>query len=149
MGLLSSNDFVLRKIIPALKNYRGMGYSWNSQHEMILYAIKHGGDSSRQLNNKSMKDYFVFGWKHPSAKERAHESEKPTEIYRDIILNSSNPIDIVIEPFAGSFQSALANTKFTLGRKVIGIEIDPERAKNTANFFNRETNKELNVIRLE
>ena len=146
MGLLSTNDFVLRKIIPCFKNYRGMGYSWNSQHEMIVYCIKHGERDARQLNSKDMKDYFLGGWKHPTSKEKIHTSEKPTEVYRDIILNSSQPLEIILEPFAGSFQCAFANTKFTLGRRIIGIEIDPERAKITANYFKKETKRELNVI---
>jgi site-specific DNA-methyltransferase (adenine-specific) len=145
-GLLTRNNFHLRKIIPVLKNYRGMGYSWNARHEMLLYAIKKG--SARQLNDLSLRDYFDVKWKHPHAKDRVHTSEKPLQAYKLLFENSSLPNDIVLEPFAGSFQSAVCNVKYKLNRIVIGIEIDMENAQNAAKNFEKICKKKLKVMDL-
>lgn len=147
-GLLAKNNFKLRKIIPVLKNFPGMGYSWRSQHETILYAIKTGGGTLRNLNMKNYKDYFDVEWKHPQNLDKIHTSEKPIKAYKMILENSSNPDEIVIEPFAGSFQSAIANTKYKLKRKIVGIEIDEENAMNTYNYYKKLFNKKLEILRL-
>lgn len=144
-GIIWQNNFKIRKIIPVLKNYRGMGYSYNAQHEMLIYAIKGKG---RQLNSRDYPDYFNVKWKHPQSLDRVHTSEKPLEAYRIMIENSSNKGEIVLEPFAGSFQSAICNIKYKLGRKVIGIEIDEEYAQKTAENFEKITRRKLGIIRL-
>ncbi len=146
-GILIKYDFILRKIIPVLKKSPGMGYSWRSQHEMLLYAINSGREK-RNLNNKALKDFFDVEWIHPLSKNRVHTSEKPLEAYRLIIENSSKPNDIVLEPFAGSFQSAIANVKYNLKRKIIGIEIDEENAMNAYNNFKKICDKPLEIMRL-
>lgn len=53
-----------------------------------------------------------------------HPTQKPEKLLERIILTSSNPGDLVLDPFAGSFTTcavALAH-----GRKTIGIELNPE-----------------------
>ncbi len=147
-GLINKYNFTLRKIIPVLKNYPGMGYSWRSQHEMLLYAIKQTGGQARGLNKKEYKDFMDVTWKHPQSKDKIHTSEKPLEAYKMIIENSSQPNDIVLEPFAGSFQSAIANVKYKLGRKVIGIEIDEDNAIKTYAYFKKICKKPLELMRL-
>lgn len=144
-GILPKNNFKVRKVIPVKKNYRGMGYSYNAQHENILYAIK---GNARQLNNLSFPDIFDVKWKHPQSLDKIHTSEKPIQAYKIMIDNSSNKGEIILEPFAGSFQSALCNIKYRMGRKVIGIEIDEENAKKTAENYERVTRKKLTVQRL-
>lgn len=146
-GLLSKYDFKLRKIIPVIKNFPGMGYSWRSQHEMILYAIKALGQS-RNLNEKSYSDYFNVKWKHHQSLDKIHTSEKPLEAYRMMIENSSQPNDVILEPFAGSFQSAIANEKFKMKRKVVGIEIDEENAMNTYNYYKKLFKKSIEILRI-
>ena len=141
-GVLTQNKFKIRKAIPVLKNYRGMGYSYNARHEILLYAIKGGG---RQLNNNDYPDYFDVKWKHPHRKDKIHTSEKPLEAYKIMMENSSNEGEVVLEPFAGSFQSAIANVKYKMKRKVIGIEIDEDNALKTAEYFKKVTKKKLIV----
>lgn len=62
--------------------------------------------------NKSDKDKF----KHPTI--------KPLEIIKNLIINSSKKGDIVFDCFSGSGTTCVAAKE--LGRKFIGIEIDPE-----------------------
>lgn len=144
-GIMWQNNFRIRKIIPVIKNYRGMGYSYNARHEMLIYAMKGKG---RQLNSNDKPDYFDVKWKHPQSLDKVHTSEKPLEAYRIMIENSSNKGEIILEPFAGSFQSAICNVKYRLGRKVIGIEIDEESALKTAENFKKVTKKNLKIVRL-
>lgn len=146
-GVLPKSGFKLRKVIPVKKNYRGMGYSYNSQHENILYAVK-GNANARQLNNLSYPDFFDVKWKHPQSLDKIHTSEKPIQAYKIMIENSTNKGEIILEPFAGSFQSAICNVKYKMGRRIIGIEIDEETALKTADYFEKVTKKKLFLKRL-
>lgn len=144
-GIVTKNGFKIRKVIPVLKNYRGMGYSYNARHEMLVYAIKRNG---RQLNDNTYPDFFDVKWKNPQSLDKIHTSEKPLEAYKIMIENSSNKGEILLEPFAGSFQSAICNVKYRMGRKVIGIEIDEDNAMKTAEYFEKVTNKKLIIKRM-
>lgn len=56
-----------------------------------------------------------------------HPTQKPTKLLERIILASSNPGDIVLDPFSGTFTtSAVAQS---LGRDSVGIEIEEEYMK--------------------
>lgn len=52
-----------------------------------------------------------------------HPTQKPEKLLAKIILASSNPGDLVFDPFLGSGTSIVVANK--LNRKYIGIEIDP------------------------
>ncbi|MDR3590003.1 MAG: adenine-specific DNA-methyltransferase [Negativicutes bacterium] len=56
-----------------------------------------------------------------------HPTQKPEKLLERIVLTSSNPGDLVLDPFAGSFTTcavALAH-----GRKAIGLELNPDYYK--------------------
>ncbi len=57
-----------------------------------------------------------------------HPTQKPEALLKRIILASSNPGDIVLDPFAGSFTTGAVAV--SSGRKFIGIEINSEYIKN-------------------
>ena len=50
----------------------------------------------------------------------AHPTQKPEKLLAKLILASSNPGDVVLDPFAGSGSTAVTAKK--LGRHYIGIE---------------------------
>lgn len=54
-----------------------------------------------------------------------HPTQKPVEILRPLIEYSCPPGGTVLDPFGGSFSTAVA--ALSLGRKFLGIEVDPER----------------------
>ena len=56
-----------------------------------------------------------------------HPTQKPEALLERIIKVSSNPGDIVLDPFAGSFTTCAVARR--LGRKSIGIEINEEYIK--------------------
>ncbi len=56
-----------------------------------------------------------------------HPTQKPMQLLERIIKASSNPGDIVLDPFSGSFTTS--HVAQTLGRKSIGIELQEEYIK--------------------
>lgn len=156
-GLLIKNGFVFRKAIPCIKNFNGMGYSFRSAHERIIladnepeseeiiFSYKRKG-TMRKLNDLTLPDYFMDEWKSPRSKSKSHISEKPSKIYRKLIQSSSLEDEIVLEPFAGSFQAGIVNTKYEMKRRVIGIEMDKTILDDCRKNFREETGMELDVI---
>ena len=53
-----------------------------------------------------------------------HPTQKPEKLLERIILASSNPDDIVLDPFSGSFTTSA--TAIKLGRRAVGIDENPE-----------------------
>lgn len=62
-----------------------------------------------------------------STGERFHKQQAPIALLLRIILSSTNPGDIVLDPFAGTGTTLVVAEQ--LGRKSIGIELDPENVK--------------------
>lgn len=56
--------------------------------------------------------------------ESSHPTEKPVELMRYWIGNSSQPNDLVLDPFMGSGTTGVAALQ--TGRRFVGIEKDPE-----------------------
>jgi len=56
-----------------------------------------------------------------------HPTQKPTALLDRIIRASSNPGDLVLDPFSGTFTTSY--TAQSLGRRSIGIEIEEEYVK--------------------
>ncbi|MGE5558641.1 MAG: DNA-methyltransferase [Bacillota bacterium] len=65
-------------------------------------------------------DISIPFWSMPENTD--HPTQKPEKLLAKIILASSNPGDVVLDPFAGSGTAAVAAKK--LGRRFVGIEID-------------------------
>lgn len=65
-------------------------------------------------------DLTVPFWSMPENTD--HPTQKPEKLLAKIILASSNPGDVVLDPFLGSGTTSVAAKK--LGRQYVGIEID-------------------------
>ncbi len=57
------------------------------------------------------------------AENTAHPTQKPEKLIAKLILASSNPNDLILDPFAGSGTTAVVAKK--LGRNYIGIDKNP------------------------
>ena len=104
--------------------------------EVMLWASKSGKGSRhrytfnyeemrRENGGKQMKT--VWRMKAPSAREKRfgkHPTQKPLELIERCLRASTNEGDIVLDPFAGSGSTGVAAV--ALGRRFIGIEVDPE-----------------------
>ena len=62
------------------------------------------------------------------AEYQNHPTQKPEELLKRIILVSSNKGEVVLDPFSGSFTTC--KVALDLGRKCIGIELNPEYFEN-------------------
>jgi len=56
--------------------------------------------------------------------DRCHPTQKPMKLMRELLGDFSNPDSIILDPFAGSGTTLVAAKQ--LGRKFIGIEIEPK-----------------------
>ena len=56
--------------------------------------------------------------------DRFHPTQKPTQIITKLINYYTQPNDLILDPFMGSFTTAVACHK--TGRRYIGAELDPE-----------------------
>ncbi len=63
--------------------------------------------------------------------ERLHKQQSPVQLLLRIILSSSNPGDLVLDPFAGTGTTTVVSEQ--LGRNSIGIELDPANAEAIGN----------------
>lgn len=94
------------------KQKLGMGYHWRNKTERVAFFEK----GQRRLNNLALPDLLSY----PRI-EGGYPTEKPKELYRDIIENSTQPGEIVADPFFGSGNGLLAANE--LGRHAVGTDI--------------------------
>jgi adenine-specific DNA-methyltransferase len=78
----------------------------------------------------------VTSGKQRSSKERtAHPAQFPLQVIERIIKASSNPDDVILDPFMGSGTTAVAALRN--GRKVVGFEINADYCEITAKRVKR------------
>lgn len=92
----------------------GMGYHYRAQYEVILFFEK----GKRKLNDLSISDIL-------SGKRvrDGYPTEKPVHLLETLVLQSSEPGEVVIDPFAGSGSTGVAALKH--GRHFLGADIKP------------------------
>lgn len=130
LGFWILNDVIWIKTNP-MPNFRGVRFS--NAHETLIWAQKEQGN--RYVFNhhelKSLNDDLQMrsDWTIPltSNKERikingakAHSTQKPSALLYRILMSSTNPGDVVLDPFFGSGTTG-AVAKM-LHRNFIGIE---------------------------
>ncbi len=98
------------------KDKIGMGYHYRAKYEMVLLLEK--GKSKRQLHHRGVPDVLCC----PSLKgKRFYPTEKPVELLELFVLQSSDPGEMVIDPFAGSGSTGVA--ALGLGRRFAGTDV--------------------------
>jgi site-specific DNA-methyltransferase (adenine-specific) len=93
----------------------GMGYHYRARYEFILFFEK----GKRRLNDLGVADIITEPRIH-----RGYPAEKPVAVSEVIIGQSSQPGDVVADPFMGSGSVGVAAVK--LGRRFIGTDLNPE-----------------------
>ncbi|WP_107941844.1 DNA-methyltransferase [Metasolibacillus fluoroglycofenilyticus] len=101
--------------------------------ETILWASKNKKSKflfnyslmKEENEGKQMKDVWSFSLTKKSEKNFGkHPTQKPLDLLRRIIKASSNPADLILDPFLGSGTTGVAAIE--LGRRFIGIDIKKE-----------------------
>ncbi len=86
------------------------------------WAVGQAGAFRDTAASNLWTDITVPFWSMPE--NTIHPTQKPEKLLAKLILASSLPGDLVLDPFLGSGTSAVAARK--LGRRFIGIELDEE-----------------------
>lgn len=134
LGFWFLNDVLWIKTNP-MPNFRGVRFT--NAHETLIWASKSKAQKYT-FNHHAMKTVneglqMRSDWYLPicSGLERvringkkAHSTQKPESLLYRVILASSNPGEIVLDPFFGSGTTGVVAKK--LHRQWIGIEKDPE-----------------------
>ena len=133
------NDIIWRKTNP-MPNFKGTRFT--NAHETLIWAANtkyskytFNYQTMKQLNdNKQMRsdDWLINIC---SGKERlrdfknqkVHNTQKPEELLLRVVLSSTKPGDLVLDPFFGTGTTGVICKK--LGRKFIGIEKNPTYLK--------------------
>jgi site-specific DNA-methyltransferase (adenine-specific) len=93
----------------------GMGYHYRSRYELILFFEK----GKRKLRDLGVPDILEVPRIH-----KGYPAEKPAELSEVLIRQSSQPGELVVDPFMGSGSSGVAAAR--LGRAYLGTDICPE-----------------------
>jgi modification methylase len=134
-GFWIMNDVIWRKTNP-MPNFKGTRFT--NAHETLIWASKHK-ESRPTFNYAAMKMLndgvqMRSDWTLPicGGHERirgedgvkAHPTQKPEALLHRVILSTTNPGDIVLDPFFGTGTTGAVAKR--LGRRFIGLERDPD-----------------------
>ncbi|MFC1713290.1 DNA-methyltransferase [Candidatus Poribacteria bacterium] len=100
-----------RKVIAPYTDLKGSPKDWERTQ---------GGDYRLTHPSNVWTDLTVPFWSMPENTD--HPTQKPEKLLAKAILASSDPGDMVFDPFAGSGTTSVVAKK--LGRKYVGIELD-------------------------
>src|ERR1700720_3089909 len=132
LGFWVLNDVVWRKTNP-MPNFRGRRFT--NAHETLIWAAKSREQKGYTFNYEAMKAMndelqMRSDWTLPicSGNERikgadgskAHSTQKPEALLHRVILASTKPGDVVLDPFFGSGTTGAVAKR--LARRFIGIE---------------------------
>ncbi|MFC3078887.1 site-specific DNA-methyltransferase [Phenylobacterium terrae] len=135
LGFWLLNDIIWRKSNP-MPNFKGTRFT--NAHETLIWAAKGKGARRYTFNYDAMKmanDELQMrsDWTLPlcTGEERlkdetgskAHPTQKPEALLHRVILASTKPGDVILDPFFGTGTTGAAAKK--LGRRFIGLERDP------------------------
>jgi modification methylase len=133
LGFWILNDVVWRKSNP-MPNFRGRRFT--NAHETLIWAAR-DPKAGYTFNYEALKagnddvqarsDWVIplctgdERLKDPEGK-KVHPTQKPEALLARVILSSSRPDDVVLDPFFGAGTTGAVATR--LGRRFIGIERD-------------------------
>lgn len=91
---------------------------WGMKNCEPFFVCRKG--PARGFYTPSIKQFLHFN----NIRGKTHPTEKPVDLMRKMVLASSLPGQVVMDPFMGTGATGVA-CRYT-GRRFIGIEIDPE-----------------------
>ena len=155
LGFWILNDVIWIKSNP-MPNFRGRRLT--NAHETMIWAGKSKDskyyfnyDAMKALNeDKQMRSDWYFplctGGERLKDEEgnKAHPTQKPEALLHRILMASTKPNDVVLDPFFGTGTTGAVAKK--LGRKFIGIEREDDYIKHATARINAIDTLEKNVI---
>jgi modification methylase len=138
LGFWILNDVVWRKTNP-MPNFRGRRFT--NAHETLIWATK-SAKQQYTFNYEAMKALndelqMRSDWHLPICAgherikgadgQKAHSTQKPESLLHRVLVSSTKPGDLVVDPFFGSGTTGAVAKR--LGRHFIGLERDRTYAK--------------------
>ena len=138
LGFWILNDVIWRKTNP-MPNFRGRRFT--NAHETLIWAAKSSA-SKYTFHYEAMKTFnddvqMRSDWTLPlctgperlknETGDKLHPTQKPEALLHRVLLSSSNPGDVVLDPFFGTGTTGAAAKQ--LGRMFIGIEREADYAE--------------------
>jgi len=134
LGFWILNDIVWRKANP-MPNFRGTRFT--NAHETLIWASK-GEGAKYHFNYRSMKtlndelqmrsdwEFPICGGPERLKKDghKVHPTQKPEALLYRVLLATTEPGDVVLDPFFGTGTTGAVAKR--LGRRWIGIEREPD-----------------------
>jgi modification methylase len=132
LGFWLLNDVVWRKTNP-MPNFKGTRFA--NAHETLIWAAKSRGQKRYTFNYDALKVanddlQMRSDWTLPlctgeervkdAAGQKAHPTQKPEALLHRVLMASTKPGDIVLDPFFGVGTTGAAAKR--LGRRYVGIE---------------------------
>jgi modification methylase len=132
LGFWILNDIVWRKSNP-MPNFRGRRFT--NAHETLIWAAREPGGKSYTFNYEALKagnddvqmrsDWtFALCTGEERLKtvngKKLHPTQKPAALLARVVLSSSRPGDLVLDPFSGTGTTGAVAKR--LGRRFVGIE---------------------------
>ncbi len=155
LGFWILNDIIWRKSNP-MPNFRGRRFT--NAHETLIWAAR-GRDSRHRFNYQAMKalnddlqmrsDWLIPLCTGPERLRnqhglKLHPTQKPEALLHRILLASTLPEDIVLDPFLGTGTTAAVAKR--LHRHYIGIERHPAYVEAALGRIKRERRAALGGI---
>jgi modification methylase len=138
LGFWILNDVIWRKANP-MPNFRGRRFT--NAHETLIWASRESESSDYTFNYEALKagnedvqmrsDWtFALCTGEERLKQKngkkLHPTQKPEALLARVILASSRPYDVVLDPFCGTGTSCAVAKR--LGRRFLGIDREAEYA---------------------
>ncbi|MBK0401016.1 site-specific DNA-methyltransferase [Limibaculum sp. M0105] len=138
LGFWILNDVVWRKTNP-MPNFRGKRFC--NAHETLIWAAK-SEDAKPTFNYEALKELneglqMRSDWVLPICSggerlkdpegQKAHPTQKPEALLHRVILGTTHPGDVIVDPFFGT--GTTGSVAKRLGRKFVGIEREERYAR--------------------
>jgi modification methylase len=132
LGFWILNDIVWRKTNP-MPNFRGRRFQ--NAHETMIWASRDASAKGYTFNYEAMKAanddvQMRSDWLFPICTgaerlkddngDKIHPTQKPEALLARVLLSSSKPGDVVLDPFFGTGTTGAVAKK--LGRRFVGVE---------------------------
>jgi len=148
LGFWILNDVIWRKTNP-MPNFRGRRFT--NAHETLIWCVKSKKQKAYTFNYQALKMLnddlqMRSDWSLPicagrerlrEGKDTSHPTQKPEALLYRLILGTSSPGDLVLDPFFGTGTTGAVAKE--LGRRYLGIEQDPKYVSVAAKRLGRVT----------
>lgn len=139
LGYWVLNDIIWRKTNP-MPNFRGKRFT--NAHETLIWCSKSAEQKSITFNYEAMKQLneglqMRSDWLFPicaggerlkdDSGRKLHPTQKPEALLARILMATTKPGDVVLDPFFGTGTTGVAAKR--LGRQFIGLEREAQYAR--------------------